>query len=121
MDNSKRRTPRKPIDLTARGVAEAGKVVEATSPRPNRRAFLPTPDASSRVGQFPRKLISTDELLRRADISRSYLYELRKAKRCPAPIKLSPGRRGGVRYVDFEVDAWIESLMASRTEGTDEE
>lgn len=59
-------------------------------------------------------LVPTEVLLDRAGISRAHLYALRKAGKAPQPIKLSPGRRGAVRYVSSEVDAWVASLIASR-------
>lgn len=61
-------------------------------------------------------LVPTEVLLDRAGISRAHLYALRKAGKAPQPIKLSPGRRGAVRYVSSEVDAWVASLIASRNQ-----
>lgn len=61
-------------------------------------------------------LVPTEVPLERAGISRAHFYALRKAGKAPRPIKLSPGRRGAVRYVESEVDAWVASLIASRDE-----
>lgn len=72
----------------------------------------------SKVGSQPR-LLTLEQVLVMANISRSYLHALRKDRRCPAPIKLSPSRRGAVRFVAAEVEAWIASWMASRPDEKD--
>jgi len=61
-------------------------------------------------------LVPTEVPLERAGISRAHFYALRKAGKAPQPVKLSPGRRGAVRYVESEVDAWVASLIASRNQ-----
>lgn len=62
----------------------------------------------------PPRFITLTQTTDRTGFSRSYLYELIAAGEFPRPVKLGLGKRAPIRFVESEVDAWIESKIAQR-------
>jgi prophage regulatory protein len=55
------------------------------------------------------KLLRIKEVTARCGISRSFVYQRAALGDFPAPVKLSPGRRGPVAWRESDINAWIES------------
>lgn len=49
----------------------------------------------------------------RTELCRAQVYELMKQKRFPRPIKISPGRRGAVRWPDIWINEWLKLAIES--------
>jgi predicted DNA-binding transcriptional regulator AlpA len=56
------------------------------------------------------QLLTVDEVMRRASISRSYLYKLLKLGQFPPPIIIVPGGRQGRRWIETEVEDYLSGL-----------
>lgn len=54
-------------------------------------------------------LLTRDQVLTQIGMTKSYLYQLIRQGRFPEPIKITPGKVGGVRWRRDEVETWLAS------------
>jgi predicted DNA-binding transcriptional regulator AlpA len=62
----------------------------------------------------PNRLIDFNKAQDRSGFSRSHLYEQIALNKFPRPIKMGTGRRGAIRFVEAEVDSWVQAKIESR-------
>jgi prophage regulatory protein len=70
--------------------------------------------ATQAVLLHPNRLIDFNKTQDRSGFSRSHLYEQIALNKFPRPIKMGTGRRGAIRFVEAEVDAWVQAQIESR-------
>jgi predicted DNA-binding transcriptional regulator AlpA len=62
-----------------------------------------------------RALISKAAVAERLGYHPGHLMRLVREGKFPKPIKLGQGEAGAVRFVESEVDAWLDAKLAERT------
>jgi prophage regulatory protein len=55
------------------------------------------------------RLLRIGDVMNRCGVGRSFIYKHVNLGTFPAPVKLSPGRRGPVAWRESDINAWIES------------
>lgn len=60
------------------------------------------------------RLLDLSKTSDRSGVGRSYIYKQIALNLFPRPIKMGTGRRGAIRFVEAEVEAWIQAKIQSR-------
>jgi prophage regulatory protein len=63
------------------------------------------------------RLIRINKVIDRTGRSKGWIYGAYPEGRFPKPVRLGPGPRDGVGWVEQEVDDWIEERIAERDRG----
>lgn len=79
----------------------------------NVRSIRPASETLAPV-PAPRRLMRADETCRKAGFGKTSLYKLMETEGFPRPVQIGTS----VRWVESEVDAWIEARIALRDGGT---
>ena len=63
-----------------------------------------------------RTLLTKKQAAKKIGMHPESLMRLARAGRVPAPIRTGDSHRHSVRFIEEELDAWVEQRMAARTE-----
>ncbi len=66
------------------------------------------------AARSPPRFVTIGAAVDRTGLSRSYLYEQIAKDAFPKPVKLGDTKRAPIRFVESEVDAWIDAKILER-------